>query len=272
MSSIRRTRVGLACSRCRARKVKCVRDDQTSPAPCKRCNKRGFDCKYVGVGEESPQLPAKAEPRIEETPPSSPVDGQRFLEAFNNYARYLGLVLPTQPQHTTSPLFSSPCLPNGHEEESRRTIFTRDDLLVHGSSRAYLTHNQISTGYPYLKDPDREFTMSAYHSSIYPTSIRALFSRLPVDTMPVDHEPLEINSLHSVVLGTAKIHLWLSGNCQTNVLELSSILGLWRRLGSVLTALNWRSKTTDFPKEQWHATCSAVTPVWRCFVTLGAKS
>ncbi|KAJ7769443.1 hypothetical protein B0H16DRAFT_1881965 [Mycena metata] len=165
MSSIRRTRVGLACSRCRTRKVKCVRDDQTSPAPCKRCEKRGFQCRYVGVGEESPQLlPAHAEPRIEEASPSSLVDAQTFLEAFNNYARYLGLVLPTQPPHTTSPLFSSPYLPNREEE-----FFARDDLFYGSSPRAYVTHthNQVGTGYPYYRDPDRGFPMPPDRPSIY---------------------------------------------------------------------------------------------------------
>lgn len=179
----RRTRVGLACSRCRARKVKvcwqvfhptsvwlisllqCVRGDQTSPAPCERCSQRGFKCKYVGVGEEF--LPAKAGPRTDETSTSSTrssVEAEGFLEAFNNYARYLGLVLPTQPQPTAYPLFSSPYLPNGEEEE----FFPRDDSLVYGSSpRAYVTHSQVSTGYPYFRDPDREFMMSACRSSTY---------------------------------------------------------------------------------------------------------
>ncbi|KAJ7716606.1 hypothetical protein B0H16DRAFT_1701287 [Mycena metata] len=162
-ASARRTRVGLACSRCRARKVKCVRGDQTSPAPCDRCNQRGFKCKYVGVGEEF--LPERAGPRTDETSTSSTrssVEAEGFLEAFNNYARYLGLVLPTPPQ--PYPLFPSPYLASGEEEE----LFPRDDSLVYGSSpRAYVTHNQVSTGYPYFRDPDREFTMSACRSSTY---------------------------------------------------------------------------------------------------------
>ncbi|KAJ7716612.1 hypothetical protein B0H16DRAFT_1701294 [Mycena metata] len=163
-ASARRTRVGLACSRCRARKVKCVRGDQTSPAPCERCNQRGFKCKYVGVGEEL--QPADPGLRTEETSTSSTtssVEAEEFLEEFNNYVQcFLGLVFPTQPQ--PYPLFPSPYLPSGEEEE----WFPRDDSLVYGSSpRGDVTHNQVSTGYPNFRDPDREFTMSACRSSTY---------------------------------------------------------------------------------------------------------
>ncbi|KAJ7769439.1 hypothetical protein B0H16DRAFT_1881962 [Mycena metata] len=99
---------------------------------------------------------------------SSSVDAQGLQEALTNDEQYTSLIIPTQAQHLTSPLFSSPYLPTGPDESSPRTIFTRDDLLVYGSPpRAYVTHNQVNTGYPYYRDPDRGFPMPPGRPSIY---------------------------------------------------------------------------------------------------------
>ncbi|KAJ7624558.1 hypothetical protein FB45DRAFT_1086356 [Roridomyces roridus] len=56
MSSTRRTRVFMACTHCRRRKIRCKTDD-TGLHPCERCVRKGYTCSYVAVGDEGTYAP-----------------------------------------------------------------------------------------------------------------------------------------------------------------------------------------------------------------------
>ncbi|KAJ7164498.1 hypothetical protein C8R46DRAFT_313399 [Mycena filopes] len=57
----KRTRVYIACTACRKRKVKCL-SDEYEQTPCERCVRKGLKCEYVPVGGEQDDYTAPESP------------------------------------------------------------------------------------------------------------------------------------------------------------------------------------------------------------------
>ncbi|KAJ7624566.1 hypothetical protein FB45DRAFT_1086359 [Roridomyces roridus] len=64
-----RTRIVMACTHCRKRKIKCLTVGSSAEGPCERCTKRGLKCEFITVAgqrhEESPADTQLNKPRLE---------------------------------------------------------------------------------------------------------------------------------------------------------------------------------------------------------------
>ncbi|KAJ7035798.1 hypothetical protein C8F04DRAFT_504618 [Mycena alexandri] len=196
----RRTRTVLACSACRSRHlsssrvfvslmpwVQCARTDETPSAPCDRCIRRGFACKYVPVAEQPPRSPtANIERRRRGTsmsPPSTPQQS-KLKGILSPYEEYSNLILPVQPPHTPASPFSLPSplslLSNRDDKEPgyganrppHRTTYGKDTSMGYVSSlHRYMDPHDSGVGYrPSLSDMESAMSVSgpsAHNHSYY---------------------------------------------------------------------------------------------------------
>ncbi|KAJ7035797.1 hypothetical protein C8F04DRAFT_1394593 [Mycena alexandri] len=149
-----RTRRAQACTECRARRIKCVTGDDATSAPCERCVRRGFTCKFVPVAGQPRQSPSTNEEQPTRKPSGSPPLIPQDLER-----EYSNFIPPAQlPDISVPHLFSLPpriSLPRDSRgsgygpSHHHRPAFTRENSV--------LNTDEPTEGYrPYTSNLDLE--------------------------------------------------------------------------------------------------------------------
>ncbi|KAJ7738998.1 hypothetical protein B0H16DRAFT_1465550 [Mycena metata] len=180
-----RTRRAQACTECRARRIKCVTGDDATSAPCERCIRRGFTCKFVPVTGQQRHSPPTNEERPARKPSESIPTFQQELASLMEYSNFIAAAqLPDIPVPL---LFSSPppislppksCEwdyePNHH---SNRPAFTRENSV--------LNSDEPTESYqPYSSELDLESAIFFFYPDVMNNEISSTLLTSSVGATP----------------------------------------------------------------------------------------